>query len=329
MPLKGFTCPPTVPTAGNRNEIAHCLGSCPHPCTSPPLLNAIYRADQANHHVGNYISASMLSGSLCPRQTVFERRHDFYEQPVRRYWSFRGTHAHSIIEGGAETLAEFGWLQELRMAVPLEYPNEPAPIFDEGEFTGKFDNTKPLIITLGGTTDAYNPTKAPYPLWDFKTTADVKAEMLIKGTKGGTYSPNLDDRWVVQTNVYRWLVANTPIPAAVKKRLKLKGKFYPAPEWLGIQAIAMMSMPRTGMAYELKYKKYEIDDVPIIPLDEIEQLIRTEALKWFRWLVLGDTPPVVSAEMSWLCKSCAFNGDLIPGERCRPSQERDEIELAA
>jgi hypothetical protein len=68
---------------------------------------------------------------------------------------------------------------------------------------------------------------------------------------------------------------------------------------------------------------YEIDDVPVLPLDEIEQIVLTEALRWYHWLVLKELPPVVTKEQSWLCKSCAFNGDLIKGERCHPNQERE------
>jgi len=327
MPLKGYTCPPGMPTAGNRNDVEWCLAKCPHPCVAPPLLAAMYEAEVSNHHTGAYISASMLAGNNCGRQTVFERTYDFYEHPTRRYWPFRGTHCHTIIEGAAPRIAKYGWLQEMRMQVPLVYADEPAPIFDDqGGFTGKFDENAPLTITLGGTLDAYNPKEPPYPLWDMKSTADAKAEMLIKGQKGGTYSKNLEDRWVIQTNVYRWMVSKTEIPSAIKRRLKLKGKYFPAPEFLGIQALGMMAIPRTGIPYLFKKGRqeelYHIDDVPVLPLEEIETLVRREALKWYRWLVLGEMPPVVEEERAWMCKSCPFNGELIPGERCFPNYER-------
>lgn len=327
MPLAGFACPPSVPTAGNRNSIEHCLGKCPHPCVAVPLLLAMYEAERANHHQGAYISASMLCGASCPRQTVFERRHDFYEQPTRRYWPFRGTHAHSIIERGAAKLRGYGWLQELRMEVPLVYPDEPAPLFDDqGIFTGFFDTTKPLTIQLGGTLDAANP--ALREIDDFKSMADVKADMFAKGSKGGTYSKYHEDKHVLQLNIYRWLMAHTKIPADIKAEFKLKGAYYPAPTRLVIQAVAMMSIPRSGGSTEVKVSKWEkkqvdIPEIPVLPLKDIEVIIREGALKWYRWLVLGETPPVVDKTNDWLCRSCAFNGELIAGERCLPSKERE------
>jgi hypothetical protein len=329
MPLKGFVCPPWSPTSGNRNEVTYCLGACPHPCVCPPLLGAIHQAEQQNHHKGAYLSASMLAGALCPRQTLFERRHEFYENPTRRWWPFRGTHAHSLIEKAGSVVEPYGWLQELRMVVRVEYPEHPAPIMDaDGNFTGVFDRTKPLVIEVGGTTDAYNPRIRE--LWDFKSMADAKVDMFVKGNKGGTHSPNLEDRWVVQLNIYRWLTANTRMTPKQRRALGLTGTNFPAPERLGIQAVGMMGIPRSGADYQLKARgtatTYTIDEVPVWELDKIEAYVREHAHTWYRWLILGETPPVVAKDMDWLCKGCAFNGDLIPGERCRPQQERTVTE---
>ena len=271
----------------------------------------------------------MLSGSGCARQTVFERRHDFYEHPTRRYWSYRGTHAHTIIERAGPLVEPYGWLQELSLKTTLTYPDEPRPIFDDqGAFTGRVDKKYPLVIEVGGTTDAYRPVVAPYPLWDFKSMADAKALMFIRGEKGGTFTPHLDDRWVWQLNIYRWLVSRTKIPAALKKRFNLRGTHFPAPEFLGIQGISMMHIPRSGQQHRLKNepKPYEIDDVPVLALEDIEEFVRGRALQWYRWLVLGDTPPVVPKDQDWLCKNCAFNGDLIDGEICHPSIERQQVQ---
>lgn len=334
MPLKGFVCPPWSPTAGGRNEVSYCLGTCANPCVCPPLLAAVYRAEQQNYHQGTYLSASMLSGALCPRQTLFERRHEFYENPTRRWWPFRGTHAHSIVERAGSSVTPYGWLQELRMVVPVLYPEHPAPILDaDGNFTGDFDTTKPLVIEVGGTTDAFNPKLGE--LWDFKSMADAKVTMFVEGKKGGSFSPNLEDRWVIQLNIYAWLAANTKMPKAVAKRLGLKGTHYPAPHTLGIQAIGMMGIPRSGYDYQTKSRgqitSHTIDPLPVWPLAQTEALVREEAYKWYRWLILGETPPVVAKSMDWLCKGCTFNGDLVPGERCRPTVERaptENIELA-
>ena len=323
MPLRGFVCPPGVPTAGTRNELEWCLTRCPHPCVAPPLLLAIYEADRQNYHQGAYISASMLAGAGCPRQTGFERFEDLYEHPERRYWPFRGTHAHSIIEAGRAKLAPMGWLQELRMAVDLTYEGEPAPVFDDNGVVVSLDSNRPLVITVGGTVDAYRPVAPPYPLWDFKSMADAKARMFVKGEKGGTFSKNLEDRWVWQTNIYRWLTGLTVIPKDIKRRYKLKGKNFPTPEFIGIQGIAMMHIPRSGAPYTLaKDGTYEIDHVPLLDLEEVEAFVRENALKWYRWLVKREPAPVVPTELKWLCKNCPFNGDVIAGERCFPDRER-------
>lgn len=332
--LKGFRCPPTAPTAGTNSPIAHCLGKCPHPCASPPLLAAIYKADTENHHKGIYISASLLTGSSCPRQTVFERTKDFYELANKRYWSFRGTHAHSMVERALGLIEDYGWLSEMRMAVPLLFPEYPSPIMDGEKFTGKYDSSKPLEIVLGGTCDSYNPHLSW--LWDMKSMADVKVEMMITGGKPGTFSRHLQDNWVKQLNIYRWLIAHTPIDPEVRTALKLSGEHYPAPDNLGIQGISMMHIPRTGAPYEMKVsagrrkilEKFEVDSVPVWPLEETEAFIRKEILPWYKWLVLGDLPPVVSKENSWLCGGCAFNGEIVEDGPCLPTRERQQQEQA-
>jgi hypothetical protein len=284
------------------------------------------QADQENYHQGNYISVSMLSGSQCPRQTVYERTHPFYEQPTRRYWSFRGTHAHSIIERAKPLLKQHGWLQELRMAVPFEYPERKQPVFDsQGTPTGATVD-EPLVITVGGTCDAYQPLQEPYPLWDFKSMADIKAQMFIKGAKGGTFSPNLEDRWVWQLNMYRYLISRTPVDPTVRAELGLTEPYYPMPGFLGIQGISMMTIPRTGMPHPAKsgYESqvHEIDNVPLLPVEQVEAEIRTQALRWFDWLVMREPAPVVPKDMDWLCRNCPFNGEMVSGAPCMPAATR-------
>lgn len=312
----------------------YCLHTCPDPCVAPPLLAAIWQAETSNYHQGSYISASLISGAGCLRQVFYERdpEIELYDHATRRYWPFRGTHAHSIVERAGEMLAPSGWLQELRMTTELEYPELPAPVFDDqGVWTGDFDTTKPLLVKISGTTDCYNFRLRS--LWDMKSMADAKAEMMIAGKKGGSFSPFLEDRWVWQTNIYRWLVSRTPIPTELKAQFPedlAHLEYFPAPEYLGIQGIAMMHIPRTGsLATSKKSGTNRIDAVPVLPLDEIEQYVRREALQAYKALVLRRRPRVVEVDDAWLCKSCPFNGDLIPGERCHPEQERLTAQLKA
>lgn len=330
MPLVGYACPVGSPTYGERHDVAHCLGECQKPCVSGPLLNAIYRAERENHHVGAYISASMLTGGNCSRQVVYERTYPFYEYPRSRWWAFRGTMNHTLVEQAGVGMEAYGWGQELRMAVPLVYPDLPAPIFDPdtGLFTGQYDDRKPLEFTLGGTTDAHNVLRGA--LHDYKSMADAKVLMTAQGAKGGTFSPQLDDKWVWQLNIYRWLVAHTRIAPEVRERFNLEGEFYPAPTELVIQGFGMMDLLQTGTSVQVKvpngkwakYATFDVDAVPVLPLDEIEAYIRPRALQWYRYLVLGEVPPVVEEADKWLCKGCCFNGDLIEGERCHPTEER-------
>jgi len=328
MPLKGFRCPQGSPTFGQTNSIEHCLGSCPHQCASPALLASIYRLDTENYHTGTYISASMLSGSGCPRRTVLERTHDFHEFPVKRFYGFRGTIAHSIVEQSIEAIDKYGWMSEMRMLTSFTYPDLPKPIFDAaGVFTEEYDDSQPLVIDVGGTCDSYNPVMEA--LWDMKTMADRKAEMMVTGAKSGEFSPHLEDSWVKQLNIYRLLIARTPMPSSVKKRFKLKGDFLPAPTFLGIQGISMMNIPRTGAAYAMKLPKrgmniFEVGQVPVWPLEETEEFVRAEALRWYRWLVLGQPTPVVPKSKKWLCEGCSFNGERLAEGICFPDQERSE-----
>lgn len=326
MPLIGYVCPPGGEEPGRQNSIDYCLSSCERACVTPPLLAAMWKSDTSNYHQGDYISASMMAGSGCSRQVMFERYHDFYEQPTRRYWSFRGTHAHSIVEGAADIIDRFGWLQEIRMSHTLTY-DLPAPVFDQGVWTGDFDSTKDLSIVVRGTCDAYNPLRRS--LVDCKSMADKKVDMMIRGSTPGTYSRNLQDSWVAQLNIYRYLIHQTPVPEHVRQHFADLGldpfteATFPAPEKLYIQGIAMMSHPVTGSSLGVTSRgqttMYDIDDVPVWSLDDTEAFIRPRALEWYKALNLKVMPPVVPKDKDWLCRSCAFRG-----RQCHPEQERSE-----
>jgi hypothetical protein len=337
-PLRGFTCPPGGEEPGRRNTIDYCLGACKKPCVMPPLLGAMWGLEHNNIHIGDYISASMLAGEGCPRQTVNERYTSFWDEPRRRFWPFRGTIAHKMCEGSDTLIAKYGWLQEVTLLVPLEY-DEPAPVFelradDTGAlvktFTGDYDSTQKLVVNVRGTFDAYNPYQSV--LADLKSMAWYKVMATIKGTKKGLYSKNLEDSHVLQFNFYRWLISKTVITDEQRETFRsyglpaLKGKTFPAPKQLVMQAIEMMELPRSGGTYALKERGattlYDIDPVPVLPLHEIEAIVRPRALQWYKWLVLRQPTPVVPEESDWLCKNCQFNGELLTHGSCFPSKER-------
>lgn len=349
MPFKGFSCPPGGEEPGRRNTIDYCLSQCKQQCVTPPLLAAMWQSEQGNYHAGDYISASMLAGNNCPRQTVWERYEDYWDTPTRKFWPFRGTLAHRLCEDAAPVIDQYGWLQEYKLSVTLQYPDEPAPVFEatvdeSGEigkvFTGKYDRTRCLEITINGTADAYNPFTRQYV--DQKSMAEKKAEKTVKGTHDGTYSPNLLDEHVLQFNTYRWLLARTRVPDEIRERFRayglpeLKGRNFPAPTELVMQGFSMMHLVRSGTPHAWTEGKgqsrtttmYDVDPVPVLQLTDIEQLIRPKALMWYRYLVLREPTPVVPASRKWLCNNCAFNGERLAHGTCFPERERAAAKTA-
>ena len=212
------------------------------------------------------------------------------------------------------------------MQTTMSFPELNAPIFDEaGEFTGLFDEDKALEVVVRGTCDAYNPYRRE--LVDCKSMADTKVEMMIKGSSPGTWSKNLQDNWIVQLNIYRYLIARTRIPDEVRQQFEqhglppLKGKNFPSPTRLVIQGIAMMSHPVSGSSLAHKTKGrgvtvHDIDAVPVWSLTEIEAYIRPRALQWYKALSLKQLPPVVPESKKWMCGNCAFHG-----KQCNPEAE--------
>jgi hypothetical protein len=301
----------------------------------PPLLASMWKSDTGNIHTNDYLSASMLAGGNCMRQTYYERYEPFYEVPQKRFWPFRGTMIHTFIEGAGDLIERYGWMQEMRMETSLTYAMA-APVFEEdGTWTGDFDSTKDLEIKLKGTTDAYNPFTRT--LVDLKSLADAKVQMMIKGSSPGTYSKHLQDSWIAQTNIYRFLAARTRITPEMRALWakydlpEIKGRTLPAPTNLVIQGVAMMSTPRSGAAFAHKERGtttlYDIDRVPVWNIQEIEDFIRPRALTWYKALTMRQVPGVVGKDKAWLCGVCAFNGEKVEGQICHPTAERAAKEV--
>lgn len=328
--LIGFVCPQGTPTEGNRNKVEFCLAECPHPCVAEPLLAAIHHANHINYHKGAYLSASMLAGSNCMRRVYFERfdENGYYDLPRSAWWPYRGTVAHAVVEErGEEAFHLTTYMQEIRMTVDLVFEDQPMPIFDAaGEWTGKFDKKKPLVITVKGSCDCYSPWKRR--LYDFKTMADSKARMVVDGKQ--------DESWVVQTNIYGYLIAKTKITDEDRELFRKHGlpeldcEYYPQPESIHIQGLSMQELPMSGRNYVMQrtYAPKMVPPIPVMPLDEVEAIIRARAIEWYNTLVLKKMPPPVDDTRDWMCKGCVFNGEVIEGERCFPKQERSETGLS-
>lgn len=204
--------------------------------------------------------------------------------------------------------------------------------YTTSHFTGRYDHNERLVVRLRGTGDAYNPFTRKYA--DGKSMADKKAIMTIKGDKAGTFSKNLQDEHVWQFNIYRWMIARTRISDEVRAEFRaldlpaLPGRNFPAPTELVMQGASMMEQPRSGAPYSLKDRGtttlYDIDPVPVLPLHEIEDYVKPRALRWYRWLKLGEPTPVVSESKKWMCQGCFANGEVVPYGTCFPTAERKQ-----
>lgn len=322
MALIGFVCPPGSDEPGRRNDVSFCTQQCTNPCVLPPLTASIYAAERGNYHQGAYISASMIASGGCPKQTWLERRVDYYDTIRRRFWAFRGNIVHHMIEKAPVELIGNRWVQELSMHTMLDFPDEPAPLFDEnGVFTGEFDHSDFLRLRLNGTCDAYDvPNRT---LWDVKTTGDFKMDQFIDGKDfGDGIVRNIDPIHIMQMQVYCYLLSKTPMPDAVADQLGVpRGTLMPKPEQIIIQKIGMMDLARSGYDHLVKRKGKKsllpIEHCPVYENDDIEAWIRPRALDWYKWLVLGEEPPVVPKKDQWLCYGCSFK-DV----ECHPDVER-------
>lgn len=167
MPLVGFRCPDTVPTAGRDNDHSFCINECPHRCLPTAVLATIWHNTYHNEHKGDMISPSALGN--CPRSFVLERTKPYYQEPTKLYHTVRG----SLIHGFLENAHIDGTLKEQRIYKPI----------DDWWISGRFDF---LDLRKGPT------------LEDYKTTQDKTTWFL--------FNEGAKTEHILQTNVYRWLL---------------------------------------------------------------------------------------------------------------------------
>lgn len=96
MPLVGFKCPTTVPSAGEEHNFDHCVNKCQHQCFPRAVLATIIDQHSTNPHTGGMLSATTVQG--CPRKVHYTRLHDYYAEPQHFYYSMRGTIIHGILD---------------------------------------------------------------------------------------------------------------------------------------------------------------------------------------------------------------------------------------
>jgi hypothetical protein len=96
LPLVGFKCPASAPTAGAHNSFDHCVNACPHQCQPRFVLKKIAERETGNEHKGDMISPTALSG--CVRMLKLTRIEDYYAVPQAYFDATRGALVHGFME---------------------------------------------------------------------------------------------------------------------------------------------------------------------------------------------------------------------------------------
>lgn len=178
MPVTGFRCPETAPTAGVSNDPEHCFDHCPHQCLPSGILRRIWHETKHNVHKGDLITATALKG--CPRKLWLERTRDYPAKPYQLYWSTRGGLYHGWLDMPAD-----GVMTETRMFKQVPVGPE-APWWLSGAFD-YYDGREHLLYRR-------------YSLEDYKSQADKGAFYVLReGAK---------PEHIAQLNIYRWLMTN-------------------------------------------------------------------------------------------------------------------------
>lgn len=171
MPLKGFRCPASVPTAGNENTFDWCVNQCPHRCLPRSVLRVIVNREATNEHKGTMLTATSLSG--CPRHLQLSRQTEFYAEPQQYYAATRGALYHGFLDGASD-LPDV--VTERRVYKTLTHDG--------------------VSFDISGRLDYYDLRAKR--IEDFKSANDGKIYILLN--KG------LSEEHVMQLNVYRWLL---------------------------------------------------------------------------------------------------------------------------
>jgi hypothetical protein len=249
------------------------------------------KAEEADHHTGKRISATMLTGG-CKRQTLLKRSIPFYVEPKRALPAYRGRLIHLIAEEAKDIMEQFGWQIEF----PLELPCTTM----SGEWI------------LCGTLDAWaGPDET---LYDIKSLQEYAVKLMVSGKNNGIWSNHIPDYYIVQLNIYRYMAKMLGLFEA--KRLRL-------------QVVSFGDLILTGTSPAVRLQKgykssvdtYDIPDVPILSDSVIEEIIEVEGDHWYRILFEGEKAPIRDPDWEWLCKFCYFNGT----QWC-PDPDKEEME---
>lgn len=314
MPLIGFTCPDSRPTAGQHNDFQFCINDCPHQCMPTAVLHTIAQRETENEHVGNMVSPSALSG--CARKLVLERTTDFYEKPDKMYYATRGALVHGFLE--CRDLPRLSTEKRVYKTIP-GCPAWPEP------------------WTLSGRIDCYDHKLRK--IEDVKTKAD-KGLFVI-------FNEGANEEYTWQLNIYRylldggnlgaidgpviqWPVDELQLHFILMNRVVSTGRLHR-------ETLNQKAAPNYGKRYKHEVKGTRVEgrtargiptwtfDVQLPPVEmkslaEVEQYIQQQGPERLRAFSDASYMPagiMNDKEASWLCDWCSVK------ERC------DQIEAAA
>jgi hypothetical protein len=340
-------------------ESRYCLDQCDHQCVPASVLIHIQNKQRVDVHQGEYVSATALTSSTCPRQFYLERTTPYYVEPPKNWWSIRGTLLHQILQNPDfnailddmrsyylraiseikdQTKAEELWSKLLDAAEDLHKLLPKRNHIEDWDAEITYEYNLGIINgkerKLFGTIDVLR--KLARQIIDYKTIGDRGMGIIKKGAK---------EDHIMQFNIYRFLVMRGhPVgmnpadyaPVDIEKitayymsmmdivntgglmvqttdyRVSEPPNDYTSKQILGsVQELVTKRGKRKDsldpndkeLRTKTKYRlTYQIPEVPLLDLGDVEVFIRTKAQVLFDAFDKMEVPDMVGPEVrAWKC----------------------------
>lgn len=284
----------------------------PDACVHPLPLIATMAANQ-NSRRGAGLSATTLLG--CPRFERLSETHDFYEDPEDYYPRFHGTSLHAGLEyalaGQEDVISEERFFRDV---FDDDWVVDP----ETGEIV---EESATHLATLSGKPDIVLPKwKGIGKIYDGKRAGRRRI------------FPGMEPRpeHVQQLNIYRWILAagraehpqeladggrpsERPLPDSESARPSWAGSELPAePDTVLVYDTVSIPIGEASIIYIGDQGMVEVP-VPIMPLDEVEQLV-VERIRARNRQALPPVLPhrqvknrntgIVTTQRHWKCGYC-------------------------
>ncbi len=302
MPCAGFVCH----VDGRAVTPEHCLDCarrgggrtgerlCPF---TPPIVKGLI----ANHQPRDLLGYSATELAGCPRAVVLKEREDFWVEPAKAYWAFRGQLAHALVERAAA--AEEHVIVERRLYATcgeMLVTGKPDVIYLDRQLLVDYKTTK----SVPQTRKAYTCPDCGHLIrcnqWNARKGSTLECAACGAAYRAGVnitpaeLPPVAYPGHVQQLNIYRWLLARHGIEIERAEVIYL------------------------DMAEVLRVQ------IELWPREEIESIIRAGLQ---RLLELGpDGLPYGvqdDADANWECRYCPVV------EQCQRHAQEAEAEMTA